>query len=207
MAKKIAIGVGGLILVLIIVIATRPAAYHVERSTEIAAPAADLFALVEDFNRFGEWSPWAKLDPQMKVTVKGKGKGSTYEWQGNEQAGKGIMTITESTPPKTIRQDLEFVEPFANKAKATFQLAPAGEKTKITWLLDGDLDFMGKTMSLFMDMTAMVGKDYEAGLAALKTIAEKEAAAKRTAEEEAAKKAAEEAAPIDGEAKDASKGG
>src|SRR5215510_7176335 len=47
-------------------VATRPDAYHVERSTTVDAPAATVFAQVDDLSVWKEWSPWEKRDPAMK---------------------------------------------------------------------------------------------------------------------------------------------
>ncbi|MGZ6134191.1 MAG: polyketide cyclase, partial [Myxococcaceae bacterium] len=65
MLRKILIGVVALVLVLVIIIATRPATYRIERSTRIAAPPDVVFGLVNDFHAWDGWSPWAKLDPSM----------------------------------------------------------------------------------------------------------------------------------------------
>ena len=60
--KKIIIGVlalVGLLIVGILVAASlQPPDYHVERSIVIAAPPAEVYALISDLNRYREWSPW-----------------------------------------------------------------------------------------------------------------------------------------------------
>ena len=38
--------------------------------------------------------------------------------------------------------------------------------------MDGNNDFMGKAMSLVMDMDKMIGNDFEKGLAQMKKVAE-----------------------------------
>ena len=50
-------------------VATRPDAYHVERSATVDAPAATVFSQIDDFSVWKEWSPWEKKDPAMKRTV------------------------------------------------------------------------------------------------------------------------------------------
>ena len=42
--------------------------------------------------------------------------------------------------------------------------------------MTGDNDFLGKAMCLFVDMDAMIGKDFERGLANMKAVAERAAA-------------------------------
>src|SRR5262245_51942507 len=104
MLKKVLIG-----LVLIVggfaaYVVTRPDTYRVERSARIEAPARVVYAQLDDFRAWGAWSPWEKLDPQLKRTFEGPatGPGSSYAWQGNDKVGKGRMTIVEATPPTRL---------------------------------------------------------------------------------------------------------
>ncbi|CAN5129800.1 hypothetical protein BH20ACI2_BH20ACI2_19050 [soil metagenome] len=83
MKKAILIILGLLILVvgvLAIVIATRPDDYTISRSASFAGPPERAFEQVNDFRKWKAWSPWAKLDPEMKETYSGPeaGLGSTY---------------------------------------------------------------------------------------------------------------------------------
>jgi hypothetical protein len=62
----------------------------------------------------------------------------------------------------------------------------------VTWAMSGENGFMMKAFSLFRDMDASAGKDFDKGLLALKGFSEAEA--KRQAEEAARKAAADAAA-------------
>ncbi|MFO0757224.1 MAG: SRPBCC family protein [Byssovorax sp.] len=171
--KRIGLGLAVVLVLFILVVATRPSSFHVERSATIKAPPAAARAAVADFHGWQAWSPWEKLDPGMKKTFTGpaSGTGAVYEWVGNDKVGEGRMTITEATADKvTIR--LEFIKPFASTNTTTFTFTPSGSETKVTWAMDGHNDFMGKAFSMFMDMDKMVGGDFERGLAALKQVAE-----------------------------------
>lgn len=172
--KKIGIGAAALVVVLLIVIATRPSTYHVERSATISAPPETVFAQVADFKKWDAWSPWSKLDPNMKTTFDGtQGTvGATYAWTGNDDVGEGKMTLTAVDPNKRVDIKLEFIKPFASTAQNGFKFEPAGKDTKVTWFMDGTNDFMGKAMCLVMDMDQMIGKDFEKGLADMKKVAE-----------------------------------
>jgi hypothetical protein len=184
MLKKVLIGIGALVAALLIVVATRPNTYHVERSAKIEAPADVVFAEVSDFRTFREWSPWAKLDPAMQTTLStpSSGVGATYAWQGNKKVGKGKMTLTESQAPTRIKERLEFLEPFASTADTTIQIKPeGGTASTVTWSMDGKANFVAKGMGLFMNMDKMVGKDFEEGLSNLKRVAEAKRAAAPTA--------------------------
>ncbi|RYZ05233.1 MAG: polyketide cyclase [Myxococcales bacterium] len=173
MLKKILLGVAALLVALVIVIALQPSTFHVERSTVIAAPPEAAHAQVNDFHAWQGWSPWEKLDPDMKRTFEGapSGVGARYAWVGRKEVGEGRMTIEKSEPQKVVIK-LEFLKPFeaTNTATFTFESIPSGTKT--TWAMDGKNDFMGKAFHLVMDMDKLVGGDFERGLANLKAKAE-----------------------------------
>jgi hypothetical protein len=177
MLRKILIAVVAVLLVLVIVIATRPATYRVERSTRIAAPPEVVFGLVNDFHAWDGWSPWAKLDPTMKVTYAGpsSGVGAAYAWAGDSKVGEGKMLITESQPAQKVGIRLEFIKPMAGVSHTEFGFRPEGGGTQVSWVMTGTNDFMGKAFSLVADMDAMIGKDFDKGLAAMRTEAEAEA--------------------------------
>lgn len=195
MIKKIAIGLAAVVVLLLIVIATRPATYAVTRSAQVNAPPEIVYGHVADFREWAEWSPWEKMDPKMTKTHSGapSGVGAKYEWSGNKDVGIGSMEIVDAKPNEAIGIKLAFKEPFPSESRTEFAFAGAEGGTKVTWTMSGQNDFMGKAFSLVMDMDSMIGKDFEAGLAAMKTHAE--ADAKKAAEDKAAaEKAAAEAA-------------
>jgi len=174
MVRKILIGVAAVIVLFVLVVITRPSTFHVERSIVIHAPPENAFAQVNDFHAWAAWSPWEKLDPQMKRTFEGapSGTGAIYSWVGNDDVGEGRMTIQKSERPSLVSIKLEFIKPWAATNITTFNIARAAEGAKLTWAMDGENNFVAKAMCLFMDMDKMVGGDFERGLAALKTAAE-----------------------------------
>ena len=111
----------------------------------------------------------------MKRTFGGApaGKGATYAWEGNGKAGAGRMEITESTPSSKIAIKLDFIKPFEGHNVAEFTLQPQGDATQVTWAMHGPSPYIAKLMGLFFNMEQMIGKDFEAGLANLKTATEK----------------------------------
>src|SRR5213075_2944269 len=116
MFEKILIGVAGVLVLFVAVVATRKSAYHVERKLEIAAPAELVFGVLNDLHQFAGvlvlfGSPWEKSDPNMQKTIEGpaSGVGQSYAWSGNREAGKGKMTIEESVPGQKVSIKLEFV--------------------------------------------------------------------------------------------------
>lgn len=169
-----------LIVVLVVVVGlalfinSRPSTYSVSRSATIAAPADSVFAQLNDFHRWNDWSPWAKLDPQMKTDYSGSeaGTGAAYHWVGDKKVGEGRMTITESQPPARVVIRLEFIKPFADVCTTTFTVEPEGDASKVTWTMAGASNFISKAMCLFTSMDKMIGPDFERGLGQLKTLAE-----------------------------------
>lgn len=174
MLKKIALGTGSVILVLAIVIATRPAKFHIERSQQIAAAPSEVFAEVSDFHAWRAWSPYEKLDPTMTRTFTGAtaGMGAKYAWAGNNKIGEGRMTIEKAEPASKLSIRLEFIKPFQAVNTATFRFVPSGAGTTVTWAMDGENNFFGKAISLFVGIDELVGTDFERGLSALKGVVE-----------------------------------
>jgi hypothetical protein len=177
MFKKFVFALTTLIVGFTAFVAMRPSTYRVERSLTMATPVDLPFGLVNDFHRWHFWSPWDALDPKMKKTFDGPyaGPGAIYSWSGNEQAGQGTMTILESKPYESIRIQLEFQKPWPSKNTTTFTFEPVAEGVTVRWTMEGTNNFMGKAFSLFMDMDGMIGKDFEKGLATIKTLTETEA--------------------------------
>jgi hypothetical protein len=160
-----------------VVVALQPSHYQVQRSATMNAPAAVVFNQVNDFHKWDAWSPWAKLDPNMKTTHEGPaaGTGAVYSWVGNSDVGEGKMTITDSKPADLVKIKLEFIKPFAATSDTVFTFRPQGNQTAVTWTMDGENNFIGKAFCMFMNMDKMVGGDFEKGLAQMKTVAEKAA--------------------------------
>jgi uncharacterized protein YndB with AHSA1/START domain len=170
--KKVLIVLLVLVLGFVAFVATRPATYHVERTATVAAPPAAVYARIADFREWEAWSPWENLDPAMTKTFEGaeSGVGAGYHWAGNDQVGEGRMTITEATPERRLLIRLEFIKPWAATNATAFDLEPSGDGTRVKWTMDGTNDFMGKAMSVFVNMDQMIGKDFERGLASLDSL-------------------------------------
>ena len=178
MIKKILLyGIVAIVLIITIfcvVVAMQPAHYTVERSATINAPAPVVFAQVNDFHKWEAWSPWEKIDPNIKKEFSGAaaGNGAVYSWAGNNDVGEGRMTITDSRPSDLIKIKLEFVKPFTATNATDFTFTPQGNQTNVKWTMSGENNFVAKAFSMFMNMDKMVGTDFEKGLGQLKTVSE-----------------------------------
>jgi hypothetical protein len=120
-------------------VASRPSAFRIERSRTLNARPEAVFALINDFREWAKWSPWDKLDPGLKRTYEGpaSGKGAVYRWEGNGKAGAGSMTINETSPAR-IEIALNLLKPFPANNRAIFTMEPDGDRTKLTWAMEGE---------------------------------------------------------------------
>jgi len=172
--EKILLGVAALVMVLVVVVAMRPNEFEVTRSIAVNAKPEAIFPHVNDLHQWDAWSPWAKLDPDAKVAFDGsdEGIGTWMSWDGNNDVGAGMMTITESDPFVRVVFRLEFSRPFAGVNAAEFTFKPEGDTTLVTWSMSGTHTFISKAVGLFMNCDKMVGDQFEQGLASLKAVVE-----------------------------------
>jgi len=183
MWKKILLAVVGAIALFVIgtliAASTRPDRMKVVREIDVAAPPASVFPHLVDFHRWAAWSPWEKLDPGMQRDYSGTpgAVGSSYHWSGNDQVGEGRMTLSSARPSEQVAVQLEFLKPWQATNQVEFALAPTASGTHVSWTMTGESSLPMKTMQLFMDMDAMIGKDFERGLSGLKQVSERTAAA------------------------------
>lgn len=166
MIKKILLGLVAVIAIILVVAAFQSDELQVSRSATIAAPPEAVFKVVNDFRQWDAWSPWSKLDPNMKKSLEGppEGVGAIYKWSGNNEVGEGVTRLIESKPNEKIAMKLEVVRPMAGSSDVQFTFAPEGAGTKVTWAMQGKKPFVGKVFGLFMDCEKMCGDQFLEGL-------------------------------------------
>jgi len=159
------------VALLIIIGFALPRTHRVEISLEIDAHPATVFALVNDFRRIALWSPLVGTDPNVRIRYSGamKGVGSTMTWDGTV-VGSGTQTIVESRPFEHVGIVMSPGEP--SEAKSWFDLAPGSGTTIVTWGFEADygLNIVGRYFASMLG--SIVARDYQAGLAGLKELAE-----------------------------------
>jgi hypothetical protein len=164
---RILIGLFAIVALALIYAAVTSKTYEMEESIVINVPMSVAQEQATHWDNFQVWSPWSKLDPEMKVTYSGSfGQvGSKYSWEGNKEAGSGSQEITAIEGNKyTI--DLHFLEPFESKATTYFDFESADAGTKVTWAMSGE---MAWPMNLMKGMLVKsIRKDYQEGLENLK---------------------------------------
>ncbi len=165
------------IAIVLVLAAAKPDTFSVQRAAAVKAPPEQIFSLINDFHRWGTWSPWENKDPAMKRTYSGaeSGKGAVYAWDGNRNVGSGRMEILDASSSSKIVIKLDFFKPFEGHNTAEFTMLPQGDAatTNINWVMHGPAPFMSKVMQVFINMDGMIGKDFEIGLANLKKLTEK----------------------------------
>jgi effector-binding domain-containing protein/uncharacterized protein YndB with AHSA1/START domain len=173
--KIILIFLVSLFVLIVLVGLLLPSKVSMERKITIDAPASVVYGILNDMHNFHSWSPWSELDSNMKFKVTGNpGVDQTYEWDSKvEEAGKGKMTIVESTPNKYINVKLDFGDEANNFAPLTIK--EENGKTVLTWGFEADLGGSPFTKYFGLFMEGMLGPQYEKGLKNLKVMAEKTA--------------------------------
>jgi hypothetical protein len=169
------------IVVLAVIAFLLPRHVHVERSVAVRAPATAVFDIVNGFGRFNEYSPWFELDPNAKYTYEGPvaGVGAKMSWVSAERGvGSGSQEIVRSEPPHRVQSRLEFGG--ESTALATWTIRPAEGGSAVTWALDTDLGMNPVMRYMGLAFDHLIGRDYERGLAKLKTLAESPSATNPT---------------------------
>ena len=166
MIKKAFLVLVGLLAVVLIIPLFKSPHFRVERSRSIPASAEALFPYVNNHKKFNEINPWLKMDPDAKVSYSGpeSGVGAVSSWEGGK-TGKGSATIVESKPNESVKLRMDWKEPMEGTSTVEYTLVPDGGRTKVTWAMYGENNYVGKLMSMVMDCEKMCGPSFEQGLA------------------------------------------
>ena len=173
MVKKIFIGLVAVVAILAVIGLMLPRHVRVARSVTIDRPASMVYATVNSFVLFPQWSPWQHLDPNMRPDDGRRTRrcGRQIRLEGQRQGGiRDARLITASTPNQAVDSDLDFGD--MGVAKSVMTLVPEGAMTRATWTVDVDMGAnpIGHYIGLTMD--SMLGKDFASGLGKLKTLVE-----------------------------------
>jgi len=143
---------------------------HFEKSVTINAPVEKVWQHVGSLKSYNTWDPFSKKVKNIKITYSGEGDkiGDSYHWKGEKSEGE--QSVTEIVPNQKLVTKLRFIQPFAGNAKAAFIVTPEGSGTKVTWMIDNELNPVMKIMKPLMNMN--MGKMFDQGLGDLKKQAE-----------------------------------
>ena len=75
------------IAAVLILAASKPNTFSVERAISVKAPPEKIFALINDFHQWVSWSPYENKDPAMKRSYeRGRERQGRGLWLGGQQA-------------------------------------------------------------------------------------------------------------------------
>lgn len=176
--KRLGLGLGALLVLLLIITYLLPGSYRVERSQVIQAPDSLIFAEINRLKSWPNWSPWTTdRDPTLKMVYSGaeQGVGATSTWT-SEQSGHGRMQIIESVPNRRVVYTLS-ISPGDLTSEGRIELTPEQGGVRVTWSDSGELGYnpMYRWFGLMLD--GWIGPDFESGLNNLKSRLESQVSA------------------------------
>jgi len=174
MFKKISLGFLTVVVLFLGYVSTRNGKFNYERSGVINAPAEKIFPYLVDFRKGSLWSPYEKVDPNMKHNFIGPDAqvGSVMEFEGNNDAGSGKLELLKITPNESVEIKLTMTKPVHGENIIVYKLTPEGTGTRFSWAMSGDGGFLAKLMGVFIDCEKMIGGQFETGISNLKTVVE-----------------------------------
>ena len=173
--KKILAALLIIIGVLLVISVFLPSNPHIQRALVMSAPPQILFEQVNVLKNWEGWSPWLKMEPDMKLAYNDKpsGTGASYSWVGHKM-GEGSITITDCKPNQEVITLLDFKQ--QGQATGGFNFLPTTGGTEVVWYFDmsNGMNPIKKYMSLIMK--GMMEKSFDEGLASIKHISDSIAA-------------------------------
>lgn len=174
--KYVGIALGAIIALLLIVALFISKDVHYYKSISINSPIDSVWLNVNSLAALDKWSPWNDYDPNMKKSMAGTDGtvGAMASWESDvEQVGKGSQTISKIEAPTLLETDLKFFMPYESEAKGYIKLSAEGTGTMVTWGFQSEMPYPFNVMKLWMNMEEMMDKDWNSGLAKLKSLCEK----------------------------------
>lgn len=164
-----------LLAIYLILCLAGPKRIDVTRTATIDAAPATIFSTISDLKTWKEWSAWLKMDPDATLTFSDKsaGLGASYSWDG-EKTGKGTLEIIEAEPNTSMKTKIQFTD-WEGHSYGSWKLEPTENGgTEVSWGIAGDSDipFLVRGMMMVMGMEKSIAKDFDTGLANLKTYCE-----------------------------------
>jgi uncharacterized protein YndB with AHSA1/START domain len=172
---KITIFVLVVIVTLLVIAATKPNSFRVERSITIHASPERVFSFINDLHSWEAWSADNEGDGTVQKIFSGpaSGSGAMAEWYGGGRAGAAKMIITESVVPSKVSVKVDWLKPFEAHNLNEFTIYAQGGETKVVWSIQASNLYVMKVIGTFVNMKSAFGKHMESGLKNLKSVAEK----------------------------------
>lgn len=174
MLFKVVVSILVVVALFLAFIATRKSEFRYEASEVIAAPPEKIFPYISDLKLGGEWSPFEKVDPNMKKEFIGEPNqvGGKMTFAGNKDAGAGSIEILKIVPNELVQLRLVMTEPLAADNIVEYRLTPEGQGTRFSWSMSGDGGYVGKLVTFFIDCEKMITDQFRKGFENLRAIVE-----------------------------------
>jgi Polyketide cyclase / dehydrase and lipid transport len=154
-------------------VSSKPDSFALQRQISINALPADIYPWINNLKNMNQWNPWSTQDVKSVIAYEGpeEGPGAVYTWAGGKM-GQGKFQIVDTKSPTQIDCRLLMIKPMAADNMVKFNLTPSSGPTTVTWSMSGKKSFVNKLMHTVMNMDKMVGRDFDKGLANLKSLVE-----------------------------------
>lgn len=171
--KALAVGACGIAAAVALAAVALPDQAHVTRSIDVAAPPAQVFALVNSPAGFDRFNPFRASDPTLQTSYEGPatGPGATLRWHSKQ--GDGAQTIIAAEENSCVDMALD-LGPMGHPHQS-FVLEPTASGTRVTWRTTAQFGSNPIQRAFGLGMDAMLGPAYERGLRDLKALAESQA--------------------------------
>lgn len=109
---------------------------RIERSREIAAPLAEVYAAVADFTTWPSWCPWLEHDPGITLQLAGQ----RCSWR-TARGGDYEIVHRLLEPGRRIRLRIVSRDPFRYAGQMHWEFAERDGRTVVTWRIKGRVAF------------------------------------------------------------------
>ena len=163
-AGVLALFAGGFVLVGILL----PGTVEVTRSVEIEAAPEAVFPLLNDLERWAEWTPWGEVESRLEGPSAGTGARRVWDDEG---LGSGSLTLVGSRPPAGVDYEV-VVEDGAIRFEGTISVAASAGGSVVTWTERADLGWNPLLGWTALTMDESQGRQLQESLDRLKARAE-----------------------------------
>lgn len=161
------LAVAAVLLALPLFLSRRP---RVARRAIIRGTPAELFPFINDLRNWPLWTEWSRRE-EMHFSYEGEpaGVGATQQWSSRQM--DGTLRITQSVRDERIAYDLDLAHGRYH-LEGAFAFEPLGANTRVTWICKWH--GAPNPYARYIDLVFRwwIGRDFEHGLANLRTLVE-----------------------------------
>lgn len=169
MKLKIFLSFLSALVLFLLYVSRREGKFNYSVTMPVNAPVEKVFPYLSDLRLGSEWSPFERVDPNMKKEY----VGNKLIFDGNSKAGSGSVEIIKVVPNQSVELKLIMTKPFKAENIITYKVVPTQNGVDFTWSMSGDGGFMGKLMNVFINCEKMITDQFISGINNLKQIVEK----------------------------------